>query len=253
MKGRRTAQLLGTCIDCGGEVWRTAPRGPLPKRCPACQERHGHTILTCRECGQDFPRRKGRRPTAYCLACKAIIEERRRHRSCLFCGKDFVTDGASKERCCSDECRELRRIERAEHRARKRSEYNEDRRRRQREDPAWAARETARKVAAWNAGSARTVRLNEEAVKEAFAAQGCAVCGLTIPILIDGHHLDPNQKDRDPSRCHGAGALERELKKTRPLCANHHRLMHAAMSNGGAGLSFDELVEYIKEHWPETA
>ena len=66
----------------------------------------------------------------------------------------------------------------------------------------------------------------------AFRAQGCQVCGIRNPLVLDVHHRDPSTKlfgvnKREPLRVTVA-ELEAEIAKCDCLCAYHHRILHAA-------------------------
>lgn len=57
----------------------------------------------------------------------------------------------------------------------------------------------------------------------------CIVCGITNPILLEFHHIDPTHKDFDISKglsgnWESSELLEKEAKKCELLCANCHRL-----------------------------
>lgn len=56
----------------------------------------------------------------------------------------------------------------------------------------------------------------------------CSQCGESHPAVIDFHHINPEEKDRNPSgwmRMHGKKLFE-ELAKCIPLCSNCHRKLH---------------------------
>lgn len=48
------------------------------------------------------------------------------------------------------------------------------------------------------------------------------------PAVFEFHHIDPSDKDRDPSKMTGLSwiRLKTELDKCQLLCANCHRLIH---------------------------
>lgn len=57
----------------------------------------------------------------------------------------------------------------------------------------------------------------------------CMSCGHTFhPAIYEFHHLDPETKDRDPSKMLSLSweRLTNELNKCQLLCANCHRLAH---------------------------
>jgi predicted restriction endonuclease len=82
--------------------------------------------------------------------------------------------------------------------------------------------------------------------------QGCLVCGVYAPSIIEAHHVDPVGKEFEVGHVKTMDELMDELSKCVPLCKNHHSLMHLAMRNGGAGMGWDALVEYVKTKHPQT-
>jgi hypothetical protein len=59
--------------------------------------------------------------------------------------------------------------------------------------------------------------------------QVCSICSEEDPVCIDFHHLDPKQKDINISNIglrNGLRAVQQELKKCIPVCANCHRKIH---------------------------
>jgi hypothetical protein len=57
----------------------------------------------------------------------------------------------------------------------------------------------------------------------------CAQCDENHPAVLDFHHIDPSQKDKEVSEfisCSQYGRAMEEVKKCIVLCANHHRLLH---------------------------
>jgi hypothetical protein len=57
----------------------------------------------------------------------------------------------------------------------------------------------------------------------------CVRCGVSNPILLDWHHLDPTQKDMNVSEMmnrRSRKAVLDEIAKCVCLCANCHRLVH---------------------------
>jgi hypothetical protein len=79
-----------------------------------------------------------------------------------------------------------------------------------------------------------------------WCPDGCLVCGWKDVRAIDQHHVDPSQKDREVSRWTNAEALKEELKKCVPLCANHHRVLHANLRLAPAGATTDEMIEVMR-------
>ena len=58
--------------------------------------------------------------------------------------------------------------------------------------------------------------------------RGCFVCGETFAQCLELHHIDPTQKDYDPSEMtgHSFESFLREAEKCLLLCANCHRKAH---------------------------
>ena len=83
-------------------------------------------------------------------------------------------------------------------------------------------------------------------VFRAWREQGCLVCGIADYRVIAAHHVDPAEKDRSVSRIVDVESVKVELAKCVPLCANHHILVHAALSNGHKGAPLGEIIAYLK-------
>lgn len=60
---------------------------------------------------------------------------------------------------------------------------------------------------------------------------GCRFCDEDEAVALDLHHLDPNEKDLNPSTAIGCSTstLKREIRKCIVLCANCHRKVHAGI------------------------
>lgn len=62
---------------------------------------------------------------------------------------------------------------------------------------------------------------------------GCLFCGENIPECVDFHHVDPTTKKYLISNVarigHSMEAIKSEIEKCVTLCANHHRLIEAAI------------------------
>lgn len=78
---------------------------------------------------------------------------------------------------------------------------------------------------------AQTLKHNRMLVARYKRMCGCLVCGEKEPACLDLHHLDPSQKEQDPSRMlsYGTPSLKREIRKCVVLCANDHRKFHAGL------------------------
>lgn len=61
----------------------------------------------------------------------------------------------------------------------------------------------------------------------------CCVCAESDPACLDFHHLDPTEKEFDPSAslAYGKKAVVLELNRCACLCANCHRKEHAGRLN----------------------
>lgn len=102
---------------------------------------------------------------------------------------------------------------------------------------------------AYNAGR-RAYRAQNAAVvmfREWREESGCAVCGESDYRVLQGHHIDPAEKDCSLTRVRNAAVMAAELAKCIPLCANHHILVHEELRNGHKGCAMDEVIEYLKE------
>lgn len=62
---------------------------------------------------------------------------------------------------------------------------------------------------------------------------GCAVCGITEPVVLDYHHLGDKVKVATVSTLianhRSFEALREEIEKCVLLCANHHRMVTAGL------------------------
>ena len=67
-----------------------------------------------------------------------------------------------------------------------------------------------------------------EKEKQERLKNGCSVCGIYHPAILDFHHLDPNSKDFSiaKSRTKSQKRFIRELDKCVVLCSNCHRVLH---------------------------
>lgn len=67
-----------------------------------------------------------------------------------------------------------------------------------------------------------------EQTKQDRLKNGCSICGLYHPAILDFHHLDPNNKDFTiaKSRTKSKEKFLRELDKCIVLCSNCHRILH---------------------------
>jgi hypothetical protein len=60
------------------------------------------------------------------------------------------------------------------------------------------------------------------------AENGCLVCGIDVPVVLDFHHVDPAEKVDSVSNlvCAKKQKLLDEIEKCVILCANCHRIFH---------------------------
>jgi hypothetical protein len=67
-----------------------------------------------------------------------------------------------------------------------------------------------------------------EIVKQERLKNGCSVCGMYHPAVMDFHHLDPNKKEFTiaKSRTKSESKFLEELDKCVVLCSNCHRILH---------------------------
>lgn len=60
---------------------------------------------------------------------------------------------------------------------------------------------------------------------------GCKFCGEKEVVTLDLHHVNPKEKDKDPSSlyCYSTQRLRDEIRKCIVLCSNCHRKVHAGI------------------------
>jgi hypothetical protein len=96
-------------------------------------------------------------------------------------------------------------------------------------------------------------RRHNSPVAKAFTEwrmQGCLGCGPCDYRVVEAHHLNPEEKERNPGSFRSIKELEllvNELGKCVPLCANHHKLLHIELRNGHKDCTTEEVVEFLKE------
>lgn len=82
-----------------------------------------------------------------------------------------------------------------------------------------------------------SVRANKNITREWYQdikrRLSCVACGESDPACLDFHHLDPTQKEKDPSQMmsHSKKNILEELSKCACLCSNCHRKEHAGRLN----------------------
>lgn len=78
-------------------------------------------------------------------------------------------------------------------------------------------------------------RKNIDLMREWKEARGCKCCGENFGPCLELHHLDPEQKENDPSTLaiSSFNAFLQEAEKCIVLCANCHRKVHAGKINLG--------------------
>lgn len=105
-----------TCLDCGKEIERKGPRGPMPKRCDDCNQaikhvraiaqseqskRQRHERLAGRQCKCCGKPLKIKQPT-YCSK-RCYYLDTFGERVCVQCGKPFVATYDA-QACCGNDC-----------------------------------------------------------------------------------------------------------------------------------------------------
>jgi hypothetical protein len=67
-----------------------------------------------------------------------------------------------------------------------------------------------------------------EQLKEDKLKNGCSVCGIYHPAILDFHHIDPSTKNFSiaKSRTKSKTKLINEINKCDVLCSNCHRILH---------------------------
>lgn len=79
--------------------------------------------------------------------------------------------------------------------------------------------------------------------------RGCVVCGITDYRIVEGHHVDPSEKEARLGALYDLDAMRAELAKCVPLCRNHHTLVHAELRNGFRGAALQDVIDYLRgEH-----
>lgn len=70
---------------------------------------------------------------------------------------------------------------------------------------------------------------NVDLMREWKENKGCQVCGESFGPCLELHHLDPNEKEGDPSNLAQVSFVKflQEAEKCVVLCANCHRKVHA--------------------------
>lgn len=91
------------------------------------------------------------------------------------------------------------------------------------DDPTYKAKRKVRAIA--------DRKRNREFLNRYKRLCKCKVCGESEPVALDFHHLDPKEKDFEPSnlKTYSRGTIKREVRKCVVLCANCHRKVHAGL------------------------
>jgi len=70
-------------------------------------------------------------------------------------------------------------------------------------------------------------------LREFKRTAGCRCCPETEPVCLELHHLDPNEKEIDPSSMVSQGwsweRMKSEIDKCVVLCSNCHKKVHAGL------------------------
>ena len=69
----------------------------------------------------------------------------------------------------------------------------------------------------------KRVLAERRALLEPFS---CASCGNTDPTVIEWHHIDPSEKEKDVYKCGSEEKFWDEILKCVPLCGNCHIKIH---------------------------
>lgn len=79
--------------------------------------------------------------------------------------------------------------------------------------------------------NARQRQIRREIINGYKSERGCAHCGDTDPVVLDLHHMDPNDKRASVAEMAANKApidlIQSEIEKCVVLCANCHRKLHA--------------------------
>ena len=79
--------------------------------------------------------------------------------------------------------------------------------------------------------NAKTSKYNRVFIQKYKKLCGCKLCGFKVPVALDFHHLDPNEKDMNVSDLvhFSIKKLKEEIRKCIVLCANCHMMVHAGL------------------------
>lgn len=79
----------------------------------------------------------------------------------------------------------------------------------------------------------RRTKNNTILIREWKEARGCSFCSENFGPCLELHHLDPNEKDIDPSDAaqYSFSKFLSEAKKCIVVCANCHRKVHHGLLN----------------------
>lgn len=74
----------------------------------------------------------------------------------------------------------------------------------------------------------KRVHKNKEMVKQLKQTLACVECGISDYRVLEFHHLDPKQKDREIALMYNLSLdrIKKEIDKCICLCANCHRILH---------------------------
>lgn len=75
----------------------------------------------------------------------------------------------------------------------------------------------------------RLVYRKRDWIYQVKSENGCAVCGERESLVLDFHHIDPQEKDKHISQMRSKTyeAIEAEMRKCIVLCCTHHKLIEA--------------------------
>lgn len=85
-------------------------------------------------------------------------------------------------------------------------------------------------------------KTNQRLIRSWKETQGCLACGENFYACLELHHLDPAEKEAQPSELASVSfkSFLKEASKCVVLCANCHRKVHAGIFRVEVGLDHDD-------------
>jgi hypothetical protein len=94
-------------------------------------------------------------------------------------------------------------------------------------------REWQRKKRATGNASSQIARQKRQALVDRYKRlAGCTACGISEPVVLTFHHIDPDSKTSgisEMTRNAGMGRLKAEIRKCIVICSNCHKMLHAGL------------------------